>query len=243
MQLNTSICNRELPINPGLLSVAPLLVCLHLSPKHFFIPYPTIQTLPIKYAQLYLCHIQPTAVLWRRMQFQLLCNSPCLAWLECLIKRGYLMCVEIIQHYSDYFRLRVSLIYQPLHLMREVYFGSSLCYCNVTPTRLRLTDHKQIPHPVALVLIVIASHSASFALKSSACLGNQLFAGLIKVYFRALFIIGFGIQVQNIFHASYKFGVDLPDAPLLFQPRLESVFFSTRRTVSYEQESVSFNST
>jgi hypothetical protein len=48
MQLNTSICNRELPLNPSLLSIAPLLVCPNLSPKHFFIFYTPIKSLPLK---------------------------------------------------------------------------------------------------------------------------------------------------------------------------------------------------
>src|ERR1044072_4536183 len=199
MQLNTSISNRELPINRCSLSIAALLVCPNFSLKHFFIPNSTIKTLPLQYAQLYLRHIQPRAVLGRRMKLQLLGDAPSLRRLECLIKRGYLVRVEIIQHYSYHLCLRVSLIYQPFHLMREVYFGSSLGYCNVTPTSLRLTDHKQVARAIALVLIVIALKSASFARKSSARFLNQLLVGLVKVYFRAPFIIGFSIQVQNIF--------------------------------------------
>jgi hypothetical protein len=43
----------------------------------------------------------------------------------------------------------------------------------------------------------------------------------------SLLVLLFGVQIQHVFHAGDKLRVDLADAPLLFQPRLEFVFFST----------------
>src|SRR5215210_1605850 len=243
MQLNTSISNRELPINRCSFSIPALLVCPNFSYKHFFIPNSTIKTLPLQYAQLYFCHIQPRPMLWRRMKLQLLGDAPSLGWLECLIKRGYLVRVEIIQHYSDQLGLWVSLIYQPFHLVSKVYLSPPLGDCYMTPASLRLAHHKQVARAVAFVFIVVALCSPRTSGQLLAFLFNQLLAGFIKVNFRALFVILFGVQIQNIFHASHKLGIDFWDTPLLLQPGLELVFFSARRTSSYEQESASFSCT
>ena len=243
MQLNTSISNRELPVNRRFISIAALLVCRNLSPQYFFICNPTIKTLPLQDAQLDFCHVQPRAVLRCWMKFQLLGNTPSLSGFKRFIQRGHLVRIEIIQDNADHLGLWVSDIDQPFHLMSKIHFSPSLCDGNVPPASLRLTDHKQVARAVALVLIVIALNSASFGWQTSARLYDQLLAGLIKVYFRALFIKGLGVQLQHIFHASDELRIYFPDTPLLFEPGLELVFFSVRRTSSYEQESASLSCT
>ena len=70
--------------------------------------------------------------------------------------------------------------------------------------------------------------------KRLARLFDELFAGFIKVDFRALRIIWLGIEFQHVLHRRDELSRNFRDAPLLFQPRLEFVFLSTRRTASYE---------
>ena len=74
-------------------------------------------------------------------------------------------------------------------------------------------------------------------------LGQQLGGGLVKADHRPLWVIGFGVQVQHILHVGHELGARLGDAPLFLLPRLESVFFSRRRTPSWAMEDANPNST
>lgn len=47
-------------------------------------------------------------------------------------------------------------------------------------------------------------------------------------------IVWFLIQIQNVFHELDEFRSNFWDAPTLYLPRLEFVFFSMSRTVSGE---------
>lgn len=49
----------------------------------------------------------------------------------------------------------------------------------------------------------------------------------------------FRIYIQDILHPPHKLGIDSRNTPLLRQPGLDIVFFSTRRTVSSEMLSTS----
>src|SRR4029077_19433869 len=75
-------------------------------------------------------------------------------------------------------------------------------------------------------------------------LADQLLAGLVQADQRPLLVVGPVVDLQHVLHRTDKLGVGLGrDAPLLLQPRLEFVFFSTRRTVSVEILSTTSNST
>lgn len=77
MKLNARISATELPIYSRMGLVSSILISLNLSPEGSFIRYPTIQTLPHQYTQLYFCLIEPASMLGRVMKFQLLHNTSC----------------------------------------------------------------------------------------------------------------------------------------------------------------------
>lgn len=156
MKLNARISATELPIYSRMGLVSSILISLNLSPEGSFIRYPTIQTLPHQYTQLYFCLIEPASILGRVMKFQLLHNTSCLSWLKPLVQRCFGMCVEIIHYYTDHFSFGVAFIYQPFHLIRKIILPPMLSHFNVTPAPLRLTQHEQIACAVALVLIIKA---------------------------------------------------------------------------------------
>src|SRR5215216_4281223 len=72
----------------------------------------------------------------------------------------------------------------------------------------------------------------------------MLLITLIKADHRPPGIERPGIHVQDIFHLRDEGGIGFGrDFPFDFQPRLEFVFLSVRRTVSRAIESTNFNST
>ena len=68
------------------------------------------------------------------------------------------MGVEIVQHQPDHRGVRICLVHQPLHPVREVHGSAVPGHLDVPPPTLRFTEHEQIPGPVSLVLGVIALH-------------------------------------------------------------------------------------
>jgi hypothetical protein len=97
-------------VNRRFLSPAALLVFSDLSQKYFFIRNSTIQALPLQYARLDSCHIQPRPALGRIVKLQLPSYPPSLGRLGRFTKRCRLVFVKIIQSNSEHLCLRVSLI-------------------------------------------------------------------------------------------------------------------------------------
>src|SRR5262249_21647311 len=137
----------------------------------------------------------------------------------------------------------ITLIHQPLHLMREIELRAALCDLDASPSGLRLDKQKEVARAVAFILIIVARELTWPAWQRRASLFDQLLIRLVKVDFRALRVIGGGIQIQHLFHGRDELATDSRNTPLLFQPRLELVFLSVRRTVSSEIVSTTFNST
>jgi len=73
---------------------------------------------------------------------------------------------------------------------------------------------------------------------------QQLFRALVHTDDRPQGIIRATIDLQNVLHAADKLGIVFRrDTPTLLQMRLELVFFSVRRTVSWEIDSTCSNTT
>ena len=133
--------------------------------------------------------------------------------------------------------MRIDSVHQPLHLVSEIHRCAPLSHLQMSPTSQRLKEHEQVPRSVALVLIVIALTVPGHSPYRQAGLLNQLLRGLVKADHRAMGVIWAFINIQYIFHASYKFSAYLGNAPLDFLPGFELVFFSILRTVSGEMDS------
>src|SRR5205823_813988 len=97
--------------------------------------------------------------------------------------------------------------------------------------------------PIPAVLVIKARYPSGLSRDAGARLGDQLLTLLIEVYDRASRVVRLGVQIEHVLHAGDVLSGDRRDAPLLLQPRLDPLFFSTRRMVSCEQLSASPNST
>src|SRR4030042_1278995 len=112
------------------------------------------------------------------------------------------------------------------------------------PTAQRLNEQNLTAHPFPFVLMVITHGLPLFRGQGHAGFCNQLLAGFVHAQHRILRIVGFPIQLQHVLHPADKFRVGFwRNAPRLLQPGLQTVFFSTCRTLSCESFSAHFSST
>src|SRR5579871_6645122 len=98
LEFHASIFSRKTPINGRL-----CLITLHLPGSHTFLHRiqtgeTSTQGLPSQHRELYLGHIQPTSMNRSRVDLQTLSESPCLFWLEHLIKRSGRVRIQVIHH-------------------------------------------------------------------------------------------------------------------------------------------------
>src|SRR5262249_1316805 len=170
-------------------------------------------------------------------------NPKCFFRREGFVKRSWSVCVEVVENDPDHHGVRIALIDQPLHLLREVLLGSAFGYFHVSPARLRLDKHEEITRAFAFVFIIVTLKAPRRGWQWRAWLREQLPAGLIKVNLRPPRIIRLGTERQDVLHGGDERPANLSETPLLFQPRLELVFLSARRTVSFEQDSTSLSAT
>ena len=121
----------------------------------------------------------------------------------------------------DYAQRRVEIADQPVHL----------------------TPIEDVAGARPAVRVVLTPRSSRLGGQRCSHIGQQLGGGLVKAHHRPVGVVGFPIEVQHVLHGRHKLPVHLGDAPLLLPPRLEDVFFSRRRTVSYDNDSTNPNST
>ena len=92
-------------------------------------------------------------------------------------------------------------------------------------------------------LVVLTPRSSRLGGQWRSGIGQQLGGGLVEAHHRPVWVVGFGVEVQHVLHGGHELSVHLGDAPLLLPPRLEDVFLSRSRTVSYDRLSTNPNST
>ena len=177
------------------------------------------------------------------MKLEALGDAPSFARLKCFVERAELVGVEVVQYQPDHLGIRVGLVHQPPHLVREVHGSAALGHLHMSPSTLRLADHEQVPGPVSLVLGVIACHPSGGSLDGRTHLPSQLPGGLVETHYRTLRIVLRLVQVQHVLHPRHELPAHLGDTPLFLLPGLEFVFLSIWRTVSREMLSANSNST
>ena len=177
------------------------------------------------------------------MKLEALGDAPSFARLKCFVERAELVGVEVVQYQPDHLGIRVGLVHQPPHLVREVHGSAALGHLHMSPATLRLADHEQVPGPVSLVLGVIACHPSGGSLDGRTHLPSQLPGGLVETHYRTLRIVLRLVQVQHVLHPRHELPAHLGDTPLFLLPGLEFVFLSIWRTVSREMLSANSNST
>src|SRR5579859_7349765 len=190
----------------------------------------------IEHSQLYLGHVEPTAMFGGIVELELARDAARFDGGEGLVEGRQAMRVEIVEDHTDGGGLRKVAIDQVPHTVGKVLGCAPVGDVYMPPADLRLHEHEEVAGPLARVLIVVLRHRARPGREGLAHLAHQLIGALVKADIRTAGIIGFLIHIQDIFHAGHKLGADTGDAPLLLQPRLDLLFAKRRRTVSSESE-------
>ena len=102
-----------------------------------------------------------------------------------------------------------------------------------TPSLQGCKQHEKVAHAVALVFIIVKTCRSGTGRTAQPGLLHLLFAGLVQAHQNLIVPVLALIDFQHVLHGAHEFGTALRrDAPALFQPGLEFVFFSAWRTVS-----------
>src|SRR3954469_10493918 len=160
-----------------------------------------------------------------------------------LVERARPVRTKVVHHHPDALGLRITFIHEPLHLLGELLLRVPLGDRDVPPPRTSLAEGEEVRHPTSPVLIVEALCPSGLSRDGRARLRDELLTLLVEVNHPAQLVVGLGVEVEHLLHAGDVLRRDRRDTPLLLQPRLDPLFFSTRRTVSCEQLSASPHST
>jgi len=195
-----------------------------------------IQTLARDHRELTLNHVQPTGALGRVVELKALRKRECLLGTQMLVKRTRVMGVEVVEHQPDLGRIRVHRR-KPLTKLAELALGSSLMHLSEPASCQRLDRRQQHTRAQFLILVVLLSNLAFAHGAWQQGITNQETRSLIEADHWRARIVGLGIQPQDMFKLCQKRGINLAQAPGLFQIGLEFVFFKTSRTKVYETSS------
>ena len=143
------------------------------------------------------------------------------------------MGVQVVHHQHNPVLVRVVLVHQLLHLVRPVHFRPPVRHSDPPPPFQRRKQHEQVAHPVALVFVIIRDCRSGAERARQSRFLHLLFAGLVQAHQHLIVPELTLVDLKHVLHGADELGVALGrDAPALFQPRLEFVFFSVLRTVS-----------
>src|SRR5581483_8402184 len=235
LELDARVRRREAPVDP-----VPSRVAVSYPGRDFLLDgsavgQAAVQTLALPDAQLDLSDVEPTAVLGRVMDLQLVRQALRLRGRERLVQRGRRMRVQLIHHPDDGVSVGKVHVDQGFDTVRPVDPRPLVAHPHLPPPAQRLAHEKEVHDARALVFRIVARGLAGSRRVWRAHLAQELAARFIQAHLRALRIVRSGVHVEHVLHVPDELGVGLGgDAPLLPQPGFEPVCFKTRWTVSYE---------
>jgi hypothetical protein len=201
---------------------------------HFIALDAAIQALTRQDTQLRLRHVQPTAVLGRVMNLQTLRQGEGRDRIKRFVQTTDGVGVEIVHHQDDYRNFGIHRHQQVLNEACPIDPRALLRHLHSPLARQRLHRHEDIGRPTAFVFAVLFGHLPRSGRQRRAHLSDQLFARFIHAHQRTLRIVGAMVHLQDVFHRRHVFRRgSFRQTPAFLQPRLEVVFFSVCRTVSW----------
>ena len=115
MQFDPCISGGKAPVHHLARPVALFAPGADLRAQRLKVGYPSVQALPGQHAELQLGHVQPTAVLRRVHQLQLVQQRARLGWREALVQRRTAMRAQVVQDQRDPLRLWKIVFHQAAH--------------------------------------------------------------------------------------------------------------------------------
>ena len=135
VKFGSGILGIEPPVDGGFCGVALLLQSLDFLPEGLLVGKPLFEARAGQNAELYLRHIEPTAVLGGVVKLQPLGDAPGLRRWEGLVQGRCPVSVQIVQDRPHHLGFRVGFIHQPAHLVGEVLHGAPFGDRHMPPAR------------------------------------------------------------------------------------------------------------
>src|SRR5262245_59381637 len=129
-------------MNLSVLSVARFLPRSDFAPYLGYVIDSSVETLTVHDADLDLCHVQPTRMFGRVMEFKLFQDAPRLGWGKGFVQARSGVRVQVVQHQTDLFGLRIMHVHQFANALGPVFLGASVGHYHVPPTGLRFAENK-----------------------------------------------------------------------------------------------------
>ena len=95
LKFSASVLSGEAPVNDGGSLVTLMFQRRDLSFQYHLVADSTVKTLVAQDAQLYLSHVQPTAVYRSVMELQALGDAPRFGWLKGIVQRTQLVSLRL----------------------------------------------------------------------------------------------------------------------------------------------------
>src|SRR3990172_699661 len=153
------------------------------------------------------------------------------------------MCVQIVHHQCNLLCVPIALC-NVLKKLRPIHFGLVLRHLGHPRSSQRLTRHEYVTNTTPLIFVVVPFQLAGASRNRCARFADELPRCLVHADYRNVRIVRSAVHVENPFHRGDKFRIGFGrNYPANLTPRLDFVFFSTRRTVSWERLSAYSSST
>ena len=152
--------------------------------------------------------------------------------------------VEVVAHQGDLLAFGVASFQQAGDLQRPVHLRAPGPGRRLPPTRQRFAEQEDRGRAGPFVLVVDTPGTLLRGRHRRAGFLDQLHRLRVHAHDGTIRIVGFLIQIQDLFHVRHELGIGLRrDHPVLDFPLRHAVFFSVRRMVSWLIDSTTPNST
>ena len=162
MQLHASILRRKTPDDGRSGDVTLNFKRLYVPFERGFIRDVPRPGLSSKDTELTLSHVEPTAMFGRVVKLKPFANPVGFCRFERIIQGRHRMGIQVVQHDADDLGVRISVVNQPFHTVREVLFSPAFGDLDMPLPSQRLKKHEQIARTIPLILVVVAGNSASY---------------------------------------------------------------------------------
>ncbi len=143
------------------------------------------------------------------------------------------MGIEIIHDHHNGFGIWEMGIHQITHTISPINHSAPLGDFDMPPSVEGCKEHEHVARSVPFVFIVVFGRLPWLCWQWQARFFDLLFATFIKTHHRTSGIIGAMIDFQHIFHRTHKLSILFGwNAPFIFQPGFEFIFFNVVRTGS-----------
>ena len=189
--------------------------------------------------------VQPASVLRRVADLESSGEARLLLRFEGIVKRRQPVRVQVVHHQHDPFAGKVD-VGKVLQDPGEVPPRAAVGDLDMAPSVERGIEHEQVRRPVALALIVEVEpgRPARTRRQRRARLLRLPLRRLVRADQRGPVVMIPAVDAERVLHGADEVRVRLRrNAPAFLQPRLQTVFFSVRLTVSLEMLSTAPSST